>query len=343
MNDTPDAHTTVILSLAEAESLSRRVLEHHGLSPADAAAVSRTIVAGQRDDCQSHGLYRLLVCAHTLRSGKVATDAVPVITSPSPAIVRADARGGYAQPAFEAALPLFVEKVRTCGLAAMALTDCVHFSALWPEVEAVVAHGLVVLCCTPSHAWVAPAGGSKPLFGTNPLAFGWPRPGDTPFVFDFATSAVARGEIELHRRAGLAIPDGWGIDSDGVATNDAEAALGGAMLTFGGHKGSALSLMIELIAGPLIGDMTSAESMAFDEGAGASPRGGVLFLALDPAGFLGDAAAEHLARAEQLFEAITGMGARLPSQRRYAARARTAAEGMRVPRGLYDEVLGLLG
>lgn len=342
MTGNADTDSMVTLSLAEAQSLSQRVLEHHGLSAADASAVSRTIVAGQRDDCQSHGLYRLLVCAHTLRSGKVVTDAVPNITSPVPAVVRADARGGYAQPAFEAALPLFVDKARTHGLAAMALTDCVHFSALWPEVEAVVAHGLVVLCCTPSHAWVAPAGGTKPLFGTNPLAFGWPRPGNTPFVFDFATSAVARGEIELHRRAGKTLGEGWAIGSDGQPTTDAEAALAGAMLTFGGHKGSALSLMIELIAGPLIGDMTSAESMAFDDGAGASPRGGVLFLALDPAGFLGAAAAEHLQRAEQLFDAITAMGARQPSQRRYAARARTAVEGMKVPKGLYEDVLALL-
>lgn len=100
--------------------------------------------------------------------------------------------------------------------------------------------GLVGLACTPSHAWVAPAGGTRPLFGTNPIAFGWPRRDKPPFIVDMATSAAARGEIQLHQRAGKALPEGWGIDSQGQPTTDAAEVLNGAMLTFGGHKGSAL-------------------------------------------------------------------------------------------------------
>src|SRR5690606_12868255 len=167
-------------------------------------------------------------------------------------------------------------------------------------------------------------------------------PHGPPFVFDFATSAIARGELALHRRAGKPIPDGWAIDREGPPTTDPAAALAGAMLTFGGHKGSALSAMIELMAGPLIGDMTSAESMAFDEGVGAAPCHGELILAFDPKVFLGDAAARHVARAETLFEAIVGQGARLPSQRRYEARERSKAHGVRIPKALHDDLLALL-
>jgi LDH2 family malate/lactate/ureidoglycolate dehydrogenase len=209
-------------------------------------------------------------------------------------------------------------------------------------VEAISADRLVALAMTPSHSWVAPAGGKKPVFGTNPIAFAWPRPDGPPFVFDFATSAIARGEIELHRRAGKPIPTGWAIDSEGNPTNDATAALAGAMLTFGGHKGSALSAMIELMAGPLIGDMTSAESMAFDEGVGAAPCHGELILAFDPKVFLGAEAAQHVARAENMFDAIVGQGARLPSQRRYEARERSRANGVRIPKALYDDLQALL-
>jgi LDH2 family malate/lactate/ureidoglycolate dehydrogenase len=238
---------------------------------------------------------------------------------------------------------MLVAKAKAAGIAAMGINRCVHFAALWPEIEAVTAHGLVALAFTPSHAWVAPAGGTRPLFGTNPIAFGWPRPDGNPFVFDFATSAVARGEIELHRRAGKPIPEGWGVDTDGNPTTDPTAAMAGAMLTFGGHKGSALSAMIELIAGPLIGDLTSAESLAIDAGAGSSPIGGELVLAIDPVGFLGAAAAEHMARAEALFEGITSQGARLPSQRRFEARARSLATGtVRVPKALYADLMKLL-
>src|SRR3546814_10357561 len=108
------------------------------------------------------------------------------------------------------------------------------------------------------------------------------------------------------------------MDAEGERTTDAGGALAGAMLTFGGHKGSELATMVELIAGPLIGDMTSRESIAHDAGAGASPFGGELVIAIDPAGFLGGAAAAHLERAENLLEGIKAQGARLPSERRYA-------------------------
>ena len=323
----PAATELVPLSFAEVEGLSREILTAHGLAPAHVEAVTRTILAGERDECFSHGVYRLIVCAATLAKGGVVPDAKPVVESLAPALLRCNAGGGYAQLAFEVGLPILVRKAKASGIAAMAINNCVHFAALWPEIEAVVEHQLVALATTPSHAWVAPAGGIRPLFGTNPLAFGWPRPGPFPFVFDFATSAVARGEIELHRRAGRPIPEGWGLDGEGRPTTNPAAALAGAMLTFGGHKGSALAAMIELIAGPLIGDLTSAESLAADAGKGGSPVGGELIIAIDPAGFLGAGAGEHLQRAEQLFEGITGQGARLPSQRRFEARQRSDARG----------------
>jgi len=333
---------TVALTIAEADGLARQVLLACGLGEDHAAAVAQTMVAGERDGCTSHGLYRLLVAANSVARGVVVPDAVPVVSEPAPALVRVDGRGGFAQLPFQRGLPLLVDKARRHGIAAMAITNAVHFAALWPEVEAVAAHGLVGLAFTPSHAWVAPEGGTKPVFGTNPIAFGWPRPGRAPFVFDFATSAVARGEIELHRRAGKAIPPDWGYDAQGHPSTDAEAVLAGAMRTFGAHKGSALAAMVELIAGPLIGDMTSAESLAADGGRGGSPIGGELVLAIDPAGFLGAQVDEHLARAEAMFTAIEGQGARLPGARRLAARARSDAEGLRIPVALHRDIMDIL-
>ncbi len=305
-------------------------------------AVAATVLAGERDGCASHGLYRLLGCVHSLKAGKVVADAEPEVFDQAPAIVRVDARGGFSRLAFQAGLPALLAKTRDCGIAALAINHCVHFSALWVEIEALVDAGLVALACTPSHAWVAPAGGNRPVFGTNPIAFGWPRAGHAPFVFDFATSAIARGDIELHRRAGKPIPEGWGIDAEGRPSTDAAAVLQGAMLTFGGHKGSALAAMVELIAGPLIGDLTSAESLAFDSGSQSSPYHGELIIALDPQRFLGSACEQHLARAEALFDSIQGQGARLPSQRRYQARARSAEQGVQIPQALYDDLKALI-
>jgi len=332
----------VALTLDEVGTLARRVLRAAGLAGDHADAVAETMVAGERDGCASHGIYRLLVAANTIAKGKVVRDAVPVLTEPAQALAKVDGGGGFAQLAFETGKPALIAKAQTCGIAALALNNVVHFAALWPEVEALAEEGLVALAFTPSHAWVAPAGGTRPVFGTNPIAFGWPRPApNRPFVFDFATSMVARGEIELHRRAGRPVPDDWGIDAEGRPTTDPAAILEGAMRTFGGHKGSALAAMVELVAGPLIGDRTSAESIAVDGGAGASPLGGELIVAIDPAGFLGDMVAEHLAGAEAMFAAIEAQGARLPSSRRYAARVRSLVAGVRIPETLYADILAL--
>lgn len=330
------------LSLEEATSLAEAVLYRQGFSHEQTRALTKAVIAGQRDECHSHGLYRLLNCTSTLAAGKVVADATPQVHDHAPGIVRVDAGGGFSQLAFEAGLPVLAQKARNQGIAALAINHCVHFSALWIEIEAITQLGLVGLACNPSHAWVAPAGGSRPLLGTNPLAFGWPRPnGAPPYIFDFATSAIARGDIELHARENKPVPLGWGIDHSGQPTTNPRDILDGAMLTFGGHKGSALATMIELIAGPLIGDLTSAQSLAHDDGAGASPYHGELIIAMDPKRFLGDDTSQYMANAETLFSSILAQGARLPSQRRFEARERSRHDGVAIPEALYQELLKL--
>lgn len=330
------------LSLDQVHDLALRALTANGMAEDHAGAIADVITQGQRDECHSHGLYRVLVCVRSLRSGKVDPAARPTLTQPAPSIVKVDAHHAYSLLALQTGLPVLVEQARKQGVAALVIRNCFHFSALWPEVEAIAAHGLVGMAMTPSHAWVAPEGGHKGVFGTNPLAFAWPRPHGEPFVFDFATSAIARGDIELHARQQKPIPLGWGLDSEGAPTTDAQAALAGAMQTFGGHKGSALAAMIELLAGALIGDLTSEDSLAFDAGVGATPCHGELLLAFDPQRFLGDDLELGSQRAEQLFASITDQGARLPSQRRFAARQRSLIEGVWVDQHLLHDIESLL-
>ena len=300
-----------------------------GLNALQSRAVSRVIVAAERDDCTSHGIYRIEGALRTIRAGRVNRDAVPAFgPDTAAAVVRVGADGGFVQPALELGLPVLAERARTTGVAALVVNDAVHFSALWGEVEALAAEGLAGIAMCPSYAAVAPTGGNRPLLGTNPFAFAWPRAGQRPYVFDFATSIAARGEIELRRRDGGSLPDGWALDADGAPTTDPAAALEGAMLPFGGHKGSALATMIELLAGVLIGDATSAETLAELGTTTLHPTHGELVLALSPAALAAGRPGDPLARAEHLFEAILGQGARLPSQRRFRARERSEREGI---------------
>lgn len=327
------------ISLQDLDARITAILRRAGMNPTQSEALARTIGAGERDGCKSHGIYRIEGVLRTLKAGKVDGQAEPVMAADDgKAVIRVDARRGFSTPAFELALPRLVSRARDLGLAAMVINDCTHFSALWPEVEAVTGHGLAALVMCPSYASVAPAGGSRPLLGTNPLAFGWPRPGGHPYVFDFATSVAARGEIELLRRAGKPLPDGWAIGPDGQPTNEPEAGLAGAMLPFGGHKGSAIGTMIELLAGVMIGDLTSPEVLEQLGTTTLAPFHGELVIAMDPQAFAAGRPGDPFARAETLFDAITGQGARLPSARRFAARRTAEAQGVTLTQFEQDQL-----
>ena len=318
-----------ILSFNELKETIAGIFLGAGFSPLAANSLATTLAAGERDACKSHGVYRIEGCLRTVKAGKVAPDAVPTVEDDgASAIIRVDAKNGFSGPAFELGAPLAAARAKKLGVAALVINHCTHFSALWPEVETLAALGVAALAMCPSYATVAPAGGTRPLLGTNPLAFGWPRPGGEPYVFDFATSVAARGEIELYRRAGKALPEGWALDADGNPTTDPEAALAGAMLPFGGHKGSAISTMIELLAAAMIGDLDSVGALEHLGTTTLAPHHGELLLVFSPERFAAGQGGDPLARAETLLAAIAGQGARLPSQRRFAARRTAMAEGI---------------
>lgn len=320
---------TTTLTTQELHDRVEAIFRKAGLNAVQAAAITRVIVAAERDACKSHGVYRIEGALRTIKAGKVRPDAMPeLLPQQTAAIVKVDANGGFANPAFELGLPVLAERARASGIAALAINDAVHFSALWVEVEALAASGLAGLAMCPSYATVAPFGGTRPLLGTNPFAFGWPREGHPPYVFDFATSVAARGEIELHRRAGKPLPEGWAIDAQGQPTSDPTAALAGAMLSFGGHKGSAIGTMIELLGGIMLADLTSPEALDRIGTTTLYPSHGELVIALSPQAFAAGRAGDPLARAEALFEAIVEQGARLPSQRRFLARAKSESGGI---------------
>lgn len=326
------ADETVVLTFAELCDHVQAALEANGFGPVQAAALARVVAAAERDGARSHGLYRLDGMIASARAGVVDPKAEPaLLPDDGTAIVRVNAGFGFAPAALELGTPVLAEKARSLGIAALVVNDCGHLSALWPEVEMLTERGLAAIALCPSYSTVAPAGGTSPLLGTNPFAFGWPRPGGDPYVFDIATSVAARGEIELHRRAGKPIPEGWAIDAHGRPTTDPTAALAGAMLPFGGHKGSALGTMIELLGAVLIGDLTSRDCLDRIKTTTLSPIHGELIIAFSPQVFSRGRAEDPFSRAEALFDAILGQGARLPSQRRFTARARSLADGIQLP------------
>lgn len=331
---------TVPMTLAEAETLCLNLLQSNGCDEANARAVTAVMIKAERDICASHGLFRLPGYVSSLRSGKVNGSADPVARDLSPAAIKVDGKGGFAPLALERGLPLLAARARETGIAVLAITDIFHFAALWPEAEWLAEEGLASLAWTAAAPMVAPAGGTKALFGTNPMAFGFPRPGGDPVVFDQASAAMARGDVQIHARDGKPVPAGIGIDPDGQPTTDPEQVLAGAQLPFGDYKGSNIALMVEFLAGALIGSHFSFEAGEADNGDGGPPVGGELVVAIDP-NRMGDAEgwASHVERFAMVF--AQQEGARLPGARRFRNRLLTPRDGIQVPAALHAAILAL--
>ncbi len=327
------------LTLGETHALVTEACRAHGISADHVRTIADTVTAAERDDCKSHGLFRVPGYVEAALTGHADPEAVPVVEHPVPGVVRVDARRGFAPLALEVGRVPLVEKARGQGIAALSIVNTLHFAAVWPEVEVLAAEdGLIAFAFVMGGSDVAPAGGTKPLYGTDPMAFAWPREGRPPLVFDQASAASSRGDIMLHARDGKPIPEGWAIDAEGRPTTDPAAGLAGAQLPFGGYKGAAVGLMVELLAGALAGGALGYEQESTDPDYGGPTVGGELMIAMDPATCAGGRGSP-LDCAERLFAKILEQeGTRLPSDRRYAARRRTAVEGITVPRPLYDEI-----
>ncbi len=331
---------TVNLSLDQVHELARTVLSQNGCNNENAAAIADTITTAERDGSTSHGLFRLPGYVASLNSGKVNGTATPNVSRPKPAVVHVDNDNGFAPLGIVAGREELIAAAHSQGIAFMALVKSHHFAALWHEVEPLCDAGLCALACTAHTASVAPSGGSKKLFSTNPVAFGWPRKDAPPVVFDMATAAMARGEIMLAARDGHDVPLGAGLDAEGKPTTDPNAILeGGVQLPFGGYKGSAIALMVELLAAALIGERFSYEATEADNKDGGPARGGEFILAIDPTVSGGQDWAEH---AEGLFERMLAMeGVRLPGDRRYNNRTKSPKTGVQVPVALYEKIKSL--
>ena len=327
---------TSILSLDEVLDITTRMLRASGASALQADATARSIRDAEADGIRTVGLSYLPTYCDHVACGKVVGDAVPTVTRPRPATVVVDACNGFCHPAFEAALDPFVAAARTCGVGALAITHSYSAGVLGWFVERLAQDHLVALMFANSSSLMAPAGGVRPFFGTNPIAWAAPRRGGPPVVADLSSSAVAWVRVNAAAQAGEPIPLGWALDADGRPTTDARAALAGSMVPAADHKGSALALLVDVMSGGVAGSNFSFEAPSFGDTIGGPPDVGQVVLAIDPAATMGDGFVDRIERELQALSAEPG--ARLPGDRRLANRRAAARDGVRVP----DDLMAVL-
>jgi (2R)-3-sulfolactate dehydrogenase (NADP+) len=322
-----------ILTLADVEQLSHRMLIRAGASELQAGATARSIRDAEADGIRTVGLSYLPTYCDHVACGKVDGNAEPTVSRPRAGTVVVDARYGFAHPAFEAGSPALVEAARSCGIGLLTLQHSYSAGVLGWFVESLATSGLVAVMFANSSALMAPAGGSKAFFGTNPIAWAAPRADGAPVVADLSSSTVAWVKVKAAAQAGEDIPLGWALDVDGNPTTDAQAALAGSMAPAAGHKGSALALLVDIMSGGVAGSNFSFEASGFGGNDGGPPDVGQVILAIDPTATMG---AGFLDRIEVELTAMAGQsGVRLPGDRRIRSRQWAERNGVEVPDDLF--------
>jgi (2R)-3-sulfolactate dehydrogenase (NADP+) len=226
---------------------------------------------------------------------------------------------------------------RACGIAAAGIGRSHHCGAAGHHAERLAAAGLVALFFANGPAAMAPWGGKRAVFGTNPIAFACPLPDHAPIVVDLSLSKVARGNVLAAAHKGEPIPEGWALDENGKPTTDAKVALEGTMVPLGDAKGTALALMVELLAAGLTGSNFAAEASSYFDAEGPPSMTGQFVIAMDPLAF-----ASGLDRFLVLARSIEEQeGARLPGVRRLALRKRAREHGITVGDTLLAEIRAL--
>jgi len=325
------------MTLAEAEVLVVSTLTRCRTDEANAKSVARALVGAEAEGQKGHGLSRVPSYAAQAKAGKVDGFAKPSLAWRRPAAAVVDAKHGFAYPAIELALDALPNAARQHGIAAAAITRSHHCGVVGHPVERLAGEGLLALMFANTPGAIAPWGGAKAVFGTNPIAFGCPLPGKPPIVVDLSLSKVARGNILAAKQKGETIPGGWALDADGKPTTDPNAALAGTMLPLGDAKGTALALMVELLAAGLTNANFAADASSFLDAKGPPPGTGHLLIAFDPAAFGGTL--DHFAALAASIEAQPG--ARLPGARRLAAREKAKRDGVTMSKALLAEIEAL--
>ena len=331
------ASPPVRVSLNEASDMVRRKLQAAGASETTCEALGEQLVAAEAMGKTSHGLRRTRPMVSALEQGLVNGSASPRLHHISESAFRADGDGGFAQLSLNLFLPQVLAAAEEHGHATLAVTNTVGISgSLGVSLHLAGCGRRTVMCMmfvnTPAYLSVAPGQNSNPparLLGTNPIAVVWPSRSKR-CIMDLALAAMSRGDMEVSAAQGKELPPGAALDSQGQPTRNASAALEGAQLAFGSHKGALLALAVEFLAGALTGSDLAIESSHWD-----NMNRGQLILAFDIAKLSGQTATSIIAKTDRLLEQLP----RIPGEASASAEARASVDGLGIPADLHAWLL----
>ena len=325
------------ISVGELTQMVKSAFVRSNVKDLNAEIVADALVKAEIDGKFGHGISRVMSYAAQAKIGKVDGNAEPIVSHTKPGVLSVDASNGFAYPAIKMLTDMLPKIAHSQGIALGGVYRSHHFGVAGHIVEKTADMGMVSLLFGNTPSAIAPWKGNKALFGTNPLAFGAPTENGEHLIIDLAVSKVARGKILKASQENKKIPFGWAVDKNGIDTDDPKEALKGTMLPFGDAKGSALALMIEILAAAITGANFAYEADSFLDANGKPPNVGQLLIIIDP---------EIMGSKKRFFNKITSImesilaqeGTHIPGSNRFKLREKAAKEGLNINQKILYEI-----
>jgi LDH2 family malate/lactate/ureidoglycolate dehydrogenase len=327
---------------AELRSFCEEVFVSLGIPREDAEVAADSLVRANLEGTDSHGISRLAIYARRIWEGRIS--ARPKIdVKRAGSVLRVDGGNGLGQVASYHALRAAFPVVSKTGIVGVAVRNTNHFGTAAYYCQMACREGIALIAMTNSPPGIAPWGGKKAYFGTNPIAFGFPTRQEPPVIVDMSSSVVARGKIILAAAEGREIPEGWAIDEEGIETTDATAALRGAVLPLGGAKGYALAMAGEIMAGVLSGAAFGPHVNNLYKDYNPPANVGHSFIVLDIARWM--PLDDYYVRMDQFLNEVKSVPRAkeieeiyYPGERRYLTHLQRAKEGVALPGAVQEEL-----
>jgi len=323
---------------AALQQMARTALEKAGAHSKMAEAAARHLVQAEEQGLATHGMSRVPFYCGMLRNGRADGKAHPSMVSDKAAVCLIDNADGLPYESCAWAIEEVIQRARRNGIGYAGIRNSAHVGVLGIHLLKVAQAGMVGIAFTNSPAAIPAWGGKKALFGTDPVAFAFPRQDAEPIIVDLALTTVVRGKIMMAMQKGEKIPEGWANDRHGKPTTDPKEAIEhGSLFAIGGAKGAMLALAFELICAALTGAAIGPEADSFFSEKGNKPRIGQAFLAIDPAALAGRE--KYLERVETVVRhMLADEGVRLPGSRRFASEKRLKKDGIEIPDDLLAKI-----
>jgi LDH2 family malate/lactate/ureidoglycolate dehydrogenase len=339
---------TVTLNPAQWREVCARIFRAWGAPEDIAACVANSLVESNLVGVDSHGVVRIGNYYNFVKPGWWLAAGRPQLARDGACTAIIDGNWGFGQPAMHQGLDVGIAKAREHGIAGIGVIRAGHIGRLGEYAEKAIAAGMIALMGTSnarSGGHVVPYGGAERVFSTNPMAAGVPAREHAPFIMDFATTVVAAGKLELGGEPDKAIPVGWAVDREGRPVTTARQYLeGGAMLPFADHKGFALMLLIELLAGALTGAGVTQRPQVVPTGGLGFAGNATFIVVLDVAHFTD--ADQFCTDVDGLFERLDGVKPApgfqrviVPGEPEAEQRLKRANEGISVTGIVWEQIV----